>query len=160
MAQSQWQLRQKYKEDADTIKGNCENWIFLTSRELDLLKDVSTLCGDTFLKDSIGVQRTYPLISVSELQRLKKELGEALILHGRNYPFVTHLPDIDDYGFLKFPTIKSVEKEMPKIKLYNSDASINTIIKKERPIPFSLEVYGEPVYYNDVYNPALLRNYT
>ena len=160
MAQSQWQLRQKYKEDADTIKGNCENWIFLTSRELDLLRDVSSLCGDTYHKDEVGNLKTFPLISISELQRLRKEIGEALILHGRNYPFVTHLPDIDDYKFITLPPVKQANKEMPLIKLYNSDASINLIIKKERPIPFSKEVYGEPAYYNDVYNPALLRDYT
>jgi hypothetical protein len=38
LAQSLWQLRQKYKDDANTIKANCDNWVFLTSRDLDLQK--------------------------------------------------------------------------------------------------------------------------
>ena len=33
VAQSLHQLRGKYGEDADTIKGNCDNWVFLTSKE-------------------------------------------------------------------------------------------------------------------------------
>ena len=74
MAQSLWQLNQKYKEDADTIKGNSDNWVFLTSREYNLLKEISILCGDTFFKDSDGGVRSRPLISISELQRLKKNI--------------------------------------------------------------------------------------
>lgn len=159
MAQSQWQLRQKYKEDADTIKGNCENWIFLTSRELDLLRDISELCGYTLNKDDDGHTRTQPLISISELQRLKKELGEVLILHGRSYPFVTHLPDIDQYTFKKYPPVILEDRELPRIALYYSDAAINSIIKKERPVPFCGEVYGEDVYYNDVYDPGKQRKF-
>jgi type IV secretion system protein VirD4 len=159
MAQSQWQLRQKYKEDADTIKGNCENWIFLTSRELDLLRDIAELCGNSKQKEDDGVIKTIPLISISELQRLKKEMGEALILHGRNYPFMTQLPDIDDYTFPVLPPVKFVDRELPRILLYYSDAVINAILKKERPIPFCGEVFGEDVYYMDVYDPTTTRRY-
>ena len=50
MAQSQRQLEYKYNEDADTIKGNCDNLVFLTSREFDLLKEISDLCGDTYIR--------------------------------------------------------------------------------------------------------------
>jgi len=154
MTQSQWQLRQKYKEDADTIKGNCENWVFLTSREYDLLLELSNLCGNTISKDEEGKRITAPLITISELQRLKKENGEALILHGRNFPFVTQLPDIDQYSFKKLPSIKRGDKELPMIKLYNSDTAINSIIRKDRPLPFCREAYGRDVYYMDVYEPS------
>lgn len=93
IAQSLHQLRSKYGEEADTIKGNCDNWIFLTSKELALLNEISELCGNVTYAD--GMQRR--LISVSELQRLSKERGEALIMHTRQYPIITELADISTY---------------------------------------------------------------
>jgi type IV secretion system protein VirD4 len=147
MVQSLQQLRQKYKEDADTIKGNCDNWVFLTTREFDLLKEISDLCGETFYRDSGNIVRSKPLISTSELQRFKKEYGETLILHGRNYPFVTELPDIDEYKFQKYPPIKTKNRQLPKIILYDAEKVLEAIRKRKRHIPFSVEVYGEKKYY-------------
>jgi type IV secretion system protein VirD4 len=147
MAQSLWQLKQKYKEDADTIKGNCDNWVFLTSREYDLLDEISKLCGDTFYRDSNGSIQSQPLISTSELQRFKKEYGETLILHGRNYPFVTELPDIDDYQFKSYPPIATKERKLPQIVRYDVDKIIAEIESKERPIPFSVDTQGEAAYH-------------
>ena len=92
--QSMHQLCKKYgDEDAEVIKGNCENWIFLASKELTLLHEVSELCGTVYRSN--GTQR--PLIAYSELQRLSKEKGEALVLHARNHPIITRLMDIGDY---------------------------------------------------------------
>ncbi len=93
VAQSLHQLRGKYGEDANTIKGNCDNWVFLTSKEHELLTEISQLCGQIRLPNGF----TRNLISTSELQRLKKEKGEALILHGREYPFISEIADIDQY---------------------------------------------------------------
>lgn len=87
--QSKHQLRLRYGEDCDTILSNCENWIFLTSRELEFLKEVSELCGEC------GGSQKKPLLSVPELQRFDKERGEALLLSGRNKPMITQLADID-----------------------------------------------------------------
>lgn len=90
VVQGLYQLSSRYGEyDAQTIKGNC-NWVFFTSRELPLLQEISALCGS----DSLTGE---PLISVSQLQRLRKERGEALMLIGREYPFIAHLPDISSY---------------------------------------------------------------
>ena len=97
IVQGMHQLTAKYQEDAETIKGNCENWVFLTSKELSLLTEISDLCGD-FITNS-GQRRK--LISVSELQRLDKAKGEVLLLYGRKYPFITELPDIDEYDMFK-----------------------------------------------------------
>ncbi len=97
VAQSMHQLRGKYGEDADTIKGNCDNWVFLTSKELTLLNEVSELCGNITLHGN----RKRRLISVSELQRLSKEKGEALIMHSRQYPIITEIADIDSYEAFK-----------------------------------------------------------
>jgi len=89
--QGLYQLTSKYGEsNAQTIKGNCGNWAFLTSRELPLLQEISDLCG----QDARTGER---LITVSQLQRLNKERGEVLILLGRQFPYIAHLADISDY---------------------------------------------------------------
>ena len=97
VAQSLHQLRSKYGEDADTIKGNCDNWVFLTSKELSLLNEISELCGTIHLPNNMHRR----LISVSELQRLDKDKGEALIMHARQYPIITEIADIDMYEMFK-----------------------------------------------------------
>ena len=150
IVQSMWQLKHKYKDDANTIKGNCDNWVFLTSREHDLLKEISELCGRTLFTSATGDIHWNPLISISELQRLKKEHGETLIMHGRNYPFVTELPDIDEYAFKTYPPIITKEKDLPRIKYYNADSIISEIKDQKRPIPFSFEVFGKKIFYTDI----------
>ena len=147
MAQSQRQLEYKYKEDAETIKGNCDNLVFLTSREFKLLKEICDLCGETFFKDSDGSIKSHPLISISELQRFKKEYGETLILHGRNYPFVTELPDIDEYKFKTYPPVKPKENKLPQISRYDVNKVITTITSKQKPMPFSVEVFSKERFY-------------
>lgn len=89
--QSKKQLYLRYGDDCDTIMSNCENWIYLSSRELEFLKELSELCGDT------NNANRKPLLSVSDLQRFDKERGEVLILAGRNKPLISHLPDISYY---------------------------------------------------------------
>lgn len=90
--QSLHQLTATYGEHAETILGNTGNTIFLNSRELPLLDRIADLCGHN--KDG-----NY-LISPARLQRLKnKEKGEALILLGSCYPFISNLADISDYDY-------------------------------------------------------------
>ena len=65
------------------------------------------------------------LLSTSQLQRLSKEQGEALILCGRNYPFVTNLPDMDDYPFERLPAVP-----LPENPTSNEDVfSIHEFVK-------------------------------
>jgi type IV secretion system protein VirD4 len=94
VVQSQHQLEQRYGKEAETIKANCANLVFLTSRELPLLKDLADLCGTR-----AGGK---PLISVHELQILNKEKGEVLILRQRLRAFIGYLPDIDEYDNKKY----------------------------------------------------------
>lgn len=94
VVQSEKQLRSRYHEEADTIKGNCNNWIFLYSRELQTLEELSRLCGNQ--------KSGNPLVTPSRLQRLNKEKGEVLIIHGRQYPFLSHLDDISLYDHDEF----------------------------------------------------------
>ena len=88
--QSKHQLKQRYAEEAETIMSNCSNWLFLTSRETELLREISELSGVTS-------SNREPLISMSRLQHLDKEAGECLIFSGRKYPYFSHLPDIEEY---------------------------------------------------------------
>lgn len=134
VAQSLHQLKGRYGEDADTIKGNCDNWIFLTSKELDLLREISELCGT--YHDTAGNQRA--LISVSELQRLDKSKGEALIMHSRQYPFITEIADIDDYLMFKgYPTTPLTMREIPEAKMFDINEFYEDVIGDFRPLPFA-----------------------
>ena len=146
MAQGMDQLLHKYGKDANTIIGNCENLAFLTSKEYGLLSEISNLCGNVDYHDSNGSLQSRPLISTSKLQRLKKEKGEALILHGRHYPFVTELPDIDDYAFKTYPPIEAKERKLPEIVPYKADEVVCEIINGKRPVAFSAEVYGRDIF--------------
>ena len=113
VVQSLHQLKGRYGEDADTIKGNCNNIVFLTSKELDLLGEISALCGEYYTSE--GYKRK--LISVSELQRLDKAKGEVLVLYGRKYPFITYLPDIDDYEMFKgYPSVQMPAQDLSAYK--------------------------------------------
>ena len=90
VAQSKHQLRQRYQEETDTIMSNCSNWMFLTSREIQLLREISELSGIT------GANRD-PLISISRLQHMDKDKGECLVFCGRKRPYIAKLPDIEAY---------------------------------------------------------------
>ena len=102
--QSKKQLFLRYGEDCDTIMSNCENWIYLSTRELGFLRELSELCGET------NTANKKPLLSVSDLQRLDKNKGQALILSGRNKPLISNLPDIDYYdnGQPSAPSFKRI----------------------------------------------------
>ncbi len=95
VVQSKHQLLDKYGTMADTIQSNCSNWIFLTSREIKLLEEISILCG---IKGNTGKS----LVPVDFLQHLNKEKGEAIILSERLYPYISQLLDIDKYDGAQF----------------------------------------------------------
>ena len=134
VVQSAHQLRSRYGEDADTIKGNCDNWVFLTSKELDLLEEISQLCGSYYTP--YGNLRR--LISVSELQRLDKSKGEALIIHGRQYPIISEVADIDDYQTFKgYEAPPLAEYRMPEAKMFDLDQFYKDVINEVRPLPFA-----------------------
>lgn len=108
--QSKHQIQQRYHEEAETIQSNCANWMFLNSREVPLLQEISTLAGEKGNK---------PLIPVSRLQHLDKDKGECLIFAGRLYPYIASLPDISEYDHDHFH-----EWPMPK-RNYNTDKAIS-----------------------------------
>lgn len=133
--QSKHQLDLKYGEESNTIRANCGNWVFLVSRELSLLQEISELCG---VKRHEGV--SIPILSVTDLQRLDKEMGEALILSGRKKPYITTLPDIDLYDGKQFDILEAkiktrnlrtinFEKELKKFE--RTRIALQTHIQKQ-----------------------------
>ena len=113
--QSQKQLKRRYDVEAETIESNCNNWVFLTSRELSLLRSISELAGETV--------EGKPLISVFALQHLDKEKGEALVFSGRLYPFITELMDISKIDHDEYEILKMVER--PKLDKIDTERILN-----------------------------------
>lgn len=97
IVQGMKQLQQKYEEGAETISGNCNNWIYLYSKEFELLQEISRLCGEVIYDNNVRM----PLFSEFDLQHLNKVEGESLVLAGRNYPCLSNLADIDEYPYPK-----------------------------------------------------------
>lgn len=109
------QLKQVYgAENAETIKGNCGNLIYLISTELAALEEISKLAGEEKSKKDDKTAST-PLVTVSDLQRMKQ--FDQIVLRMRKNPFKTSfVPDfkIDwgkTYGKIDYPerTKKKVE---------------------------------------------------
>ena len=116
--QSEKQLRSRYREEADTIKGNCNNWFFLYSRELETLEELCRLCGNQ--------KSGSPLITPSRLQRLDKNKGEVLIIHGRQYPFLSHLDDISQYDNEQWPAPYCKEACTQELQIFKADELLKT----------------------------------
>ena len=106
VVQSQSSLKQRYADEAETIISNCTNWIFFTSRELGLLRELSELCG---------TQKNHmPNISVYDLQHLSKERRESIVLAGRLKPCKVSMLDIDRFGDRSYILLEHEKRERMK----------------------------------------------
>ena len=122
------------KEDAETIRGNCGNLIYLLTGELSALEEISKLCGDKLVR--VGKDKkeeTRPLVTVSELQRMKH--NEYILLKQRCAPFKGKLRQgfDNDFGFgigKEFfgKDVEYPEREMGKIDLFQ----IKEYVKKAK----------------------------
>lgn len=124
--QSYSQLIARYGlNDAETIVENCSNLVFLYTRSLKRLHQLSELCGTRY-RWVRGYKEERKLLSISQLQQLKK--GEALIFHGRIAPYVTELPDINEYPFGCEEGVFEVPLRMPYVwKIFD----MQTFVKGE-----------------------------
>ena len=141
MAQGMDQIKSLYQEDAETIKGNCENLVFFTSRERQLLEEISYLSGNNADGD--------PLISPSDLQHLK--YGEMLLIHKRLYPYISEIPDISNYAFKLYSPVEKKKQPLPDITQYNLEHVLKKIKDGKIPIPFSREVYRTERFFGQDY---------
>ncbi len=140
--QSMHQMREKYGNEAETIKGNCENWVFLASKEIQLLSEISELCGKVASDAGISYEKQ-PLISISQLQRLSKDRGEALIFCGRQYPFISEMADIDDCAFAKYPSFEKEASPLSEVRSVSPLEILEDIKNKKRPEPFGSDVVAK-----------------
>ena len=121
------QLNKVYgKENAETIKGNCGNIIYLISTELAALEEISKLCGEVKSKKDDKTAST-PLVTVSDLQRMKQ--FETIILRMRKQPFKTKMtPDFKiDWG-KKYPDAKYPTRKKKDVQTFD----IKEFVKAEK----------------------------
>ncbi len=121
------QLNQVYgKENAETIRGNCGNIIYLISAELAALEEISKMCGEVKSKSDDKTAST-PLVTVSDLQRMKQ--FEVIILRMRMQPFKTKFtPDFKlDWG-RTFPKAAYPEREKLPVRTFD----IKTFVKEKK----------------------------
>lgn len=132
VSQSKHQIVEHYGDSAQTIIANCNNWVFLTSREVELLQELSQLCGDN--------ERRLPNLSIFELQHFSKEKGEALLLCGRYKPCKVYLPDINEYYKLNEKNIIEfiAAKEVP-LREISELTKIDFVLSREDKILLKLD---------------------
>ena len=129
------QLDKTYgKEDAQTIRGNCINTIYLLTGELSALEEISKLCGDKIVR--VGKDKkeeTRPLVTISELQRMKPD--EYVLVRHRCPPYKGKLKmDYNtDFGFGVGATMYGVdveypEREMGEVKTF----SVKDFVKQKK----------------------------
>ena len=121
------QLKQVYGADnAETIKGNCGNLIYLISTELAALEEISKLCGEIKNKKDDKTAST-PLVTVSDLQRMKQ--FDQIVLRMRMQPFKTSFtPDFKiDWG-RKYGPIEYPEREKKPVAVFD----VREFVKEKR----------------------------
>ena len=123
------QLTQVYgKENAETIKGNC-NIMYLISSELQALEELSKLCGEVKSKEK-DKTASKPLVTVSDLQRLQQY--ETISLRLRTMPFKTKLvPNYKmDWG-KNYPKATYPNREKLKVELFDIREFVKEMKKKK-----------------------------
>ncbi len=124
------QLNKVYGKDvAETIKGNCGNFVYLMSTELAALEEISKLLGDQkppkAEKDK-PAPPIRPLFTVSDLQALKE--GEVIINRFRSMPFKTKLT-YDwkiDWG-KKYPKMDYAVRPHHEVKVFDVKEYVNKL---------------------------------
>ena len=117
------------KDDAETIRGNCGNIIYLITTELKALEEISKMCGEEKSKKDDKTAST-PLVTVSDLQRMKQY--ETVILRMRKQPFKTKLtPNYKlDWG-AKYPNAKYPEREKREVQTFDIKEFVKNQKKKK-----------------------------
>ena len=153
------QLTQVYgKENAETIKGNC-NIRYLISNELQALEEISKMCGEVKSKEKDKTAST-PLVTVSDLQRMK--WGEVIDIRLRMMPFKTKftpewkLNELGAWGKtyekIDYPTREKKEvqlfdiREFVKAKKKEKMAEILGEDGGEEGMPIGNPLFGDSVF--------------
>ncbi|MDD4188422.1 MAG: type IV secretory system conjugative DNA transfer family protein [Bacilli bacterium] len=119
------QLNDVYgKEDAETIRSNCGNLVYLITTELAALEEISKLCGEVKSKDK-DKTASMPLITVSDLQKM--QLNEVVILRTRLNPFRTKLkPSYEINWGYNFANGQLSERTKSEVQLFDIKEFVKT----------------------------------
>lgn len=112
------QLDQVYgKENAETIKGNCGNIIYLITTELKALEEISKMCGEVKSKKDDKTAST-PLVTISDLQHMKQ--FEVIIMRMRKNPFKTKFVPYFEWDLgKKYPKADYPEREKEPVHVFD-----------------------------------------
>lgn len=139
------------KEDAETIRGNCGNIIYLITTELKALEEISKMCGDVKSKKDDKTAST-PLVTVSDLQRMKQ--FEVIILRMRKQPFKTKFTPYFKLNFgKKYPEAKYSFRKKSEIKVFD----IKEFVKSEKKRKL-LEMMNAANEEEEIPNPLQMMN--
>ena len=144
------QLTQVYgKEEAETIKGNC-NIMYLISNELQALEEISKMCGEVKSKEKDKTAST-PLVTVSDLQRLSQ--FEIITLRLRTMPFKTKLtPNFKmDWG-KTYPKATYPARQKKEVQLFDIKEYVKNM-KKEKMDSMMSNATSNPFGGNSPFNP-------
>ena len=121
------QLEQVYgKEQAETLRGNCGNTIYLVTTELKALEEISKMCGEVKSKKDDKTAST-PLVTVTDLQKMKE--NEVIIMRLRMSPFKTKFtPNYAINWGKKFPKAKYPVREKLPVNTFD----IKEFVKNEK----------------------------
>lgn len=144
------QLNEVYgKENADTIKGNCGNIVYLISTELSALEEISKMCGEVKSKEKEKTSST-PLVTVSDLQRLSQ--WETIILRLRTMPFKTKLtPNYQMNWGHDFPKATYPKREKKEVLTFDLKGFVNR--KREEKINDMINASSIPKIDPAPFNP-------
>ena len=140
------QLNQVYGKDvAETIKGNCGNFVYIMSTELAALEEISKLLGDKKPekpKKDEPAPPIRPLFTVSDLQSLKQ--NEVIFNRFRSMPFKTKLtPNWQiDWG-KKYDDMGYTTRPKREIKVFDLKGFV-TKLKGDQSMPGMPGMMGMP----------------
>lgn len=121
------QLDEVYGDkNAETIRSNCGNTIYLLTNELSALEEISKLCGEVKSKEKEKTVST-PLVTVTDLQKMKR--NEIIVIRMRMRPFRTVLKgsyDID-WGD-KYDEATIPERDVYPVKIFD----MKQFVKEEK----------------------------
>ncbi len=151
------------KEDAETLRGNCGNLIYLVTTELKALEEISKMAGEVKSKKDEKTAST-PLVTISDLQHMKE--NDVIILRLRSNPFKTKFtPDYklewgEDCGKAIFPHREKGEVHLFDIKEFVKEAKrkkltemMNNMDDRNASSPFMNPSMGNfPPMFNNPFN--------
>ena len=128
------QLNEVYGEQqAETIKGNCGNLVYLLSTELKALEEISKMCGEVKSKKDDKTVST-PLVTITDLQKLKQ--FEVIVRRVRLAPFKTKLtPNYQINWGKKYPVVSINDvpsRDAKELQTFNVKEYVDEKLKKNK----------------------------